>query len=213
MSDSSVLIVTGLKDAGLNCVCQVLEALGVQVAGGKTPDLSLPMREQMREKVKRWYPRGSYITPEMLNGIKDSTALKGKAIKLLLPGLVKSVEVESKIIFCVRSPISIRLSRRKYRGIDIPIKNIKREYEAFEQWLSNCGRDLIVVDHEELRQEPATQVCRLANFLGRSANEEAIGSVDQDEKGVVLRWSEKDEAEGKEADTVYANVIKLFYKE
>lgn len=133
MRDDLITVVTGEPRSGTSMQMQSLHLLGVPVAGkeflvvdGKLDRSTAPdeFKEAAKEHHDRMNPRGFYEVPGVvMRGIRDITAWKGKAIKIVTPGIWPRTEqngielgtpseLVDKYIFCVRHPRQIAKSQQ-----------------------------------------------------------------------------------------------------
>jgi hypothetical protein len=120
MENDFITIVSGEPRSGTSLMMQTLGLLGLDIAGHK---LSIDRKGRKRtERAQYLNPKGFYEIPGVVMRGFDAEKLgdyKGKAIKLITPGMVRTMKDEkvrehvNKIIFCLRHPKEIALSQRK----------------------------------------------------------------------------------------------------
>jgi Sulfotransferase domain len=151
--------------------------------------------------------------------IPDSTALSSRAMKRIpRPRLVKSHEYfdprYKRVIYLVRDPRDVVMSlynfRRKYRYVDdsYPIEKYVAERfingdrdvswgEHVGSWLATRARHsgFLLVRYEELRRDPASELRRVAGFLGIDATADRVTLAIERSEADRLRKLEKVEHE------------------
>ena len=165
--------------------------------------------------------------------IPDATALSSKALKRVRsPRIIKSHEYfeprYNKVIYLVRDPRDVALSlynfRRKYRSVvdTYPVERYIAERflpgDLDVPWNEHVGSWLgarknhpgfLLVRYEDLRQEPARELQRIAAFLGVVANAQALAQAVEKSAAKRMRELEKVEQDqwittkGKRADVPF----------
>jgi Sulfotransferase domain len=165
--------------------------------------------------------------------IPDATALSSKQLKRVAsPRFIKSHEYFDpryrKVIYLVRDPRDVALSlynfRRKYLSVgdDYPVERYVAERflpgDLDVPWNEHVGSWLgarrehpgfLLIRYEDLRQDPARELGRVASFLGRAADASALAQAVEKSSAQRMRDLEKAEHEqwvttkGKRADVPF----------
>jgi hypothetical protein len=179
------------------------------------------------------YPEQPVTFANIETIIPDATALSSRKLKgVPRPRLIKTHEYFEpryrKVIYLVRDPRDVVLSlynfRRKYRSVDdsYPIEQYVAERflpgdldvswgEHVGSWLGTRMNhpDFLLVRYEDLLQDPARELSRLASFLRIAANTESLTQAIERSSANRLRQLEKVEHEawvttkGKRADVPF----------
>jgi hypothetical protein len=155
---------------------QTLKLLGVPVAGAKFPARELPVLN----------PRGFYEldTVTMFHGVHDYR-YKGMAVKLLGLGLNKTDKtLISKVILSERSILDCQESLMKSFRHFLPKATMDMAFKAYDIFnesinifLEENNTPVLRVELENLKEDPETDVERIADFAGVKTNTEAIDNI------------------------------------
>lgn len=176
-----VTIVSGLPRSGTSMMMKMLEAGGI-----------LPLTDELRAADKD-NPKGYYEFERVKQLDKGDTAwlplARGKAVKVISFLLQYLPPGETyKVVFLRRNLDEILASQRKMiinRGEDPNQMDdeqvaamFSRHIELVEKWLARQPHvDTLYIPYNDMMAAPATEIARVARFLGRPLDEAAMAQV------------------------------------
>jgi len=205
---------------------QTLGLLGLNIAGNKK---ALNNKGTKRsERAQYLNPKGFYEIPgTVMKGIKteDLDKYKGKVIKIITPGMVKTLQSDEgkaalgKLIFCMRHPKEIAVSQRKlasavevagddgWKYLPEVLPASPTRYVKAISWLvlwvqkhKEIWENAFRVDYEHMLTNPAQAIQEIIDFLEIIPTEEqvqeAIGNIDTSLYRSLTDSIEWEDAEG-----------------
>lgn len=176
MEDLTKIIVAGEPRSGTSLMCQLMQGLGLTVAGLKFGETNIKDRNPKGFWEVPWVVTFG-ITEEIIRGEVpvsedwDRIPIEEDVIKLTTTALLRSeLHLIKKVIYCIRDPREVIASQRGQ-------KNYPGDREAWYQYCRNLntllnevtpwGWDNLfhVVNYGDLIFNPCKEVKRICNFL------------------------------------------------
>ena len=175
-----IIVVSGLPRSGTSLMMQMLDAAGVDIFsdGIRKPDENNPKGYFEHEKVKQLIKNQQWLV--------DAT---GKAVKIVVPLLYKLPKLfKYKVIFMLRDINEVVESQHRMLVRDGKIKEehfavglnetYQKYLERLKPWcLKNKNVEILMVDYRETIDNPIETAERIAVFLGKSLDVEAMKSI------------------------------------
>lgn len=180
MERNVITIVSGLPRSGTSMMMKMLEAGGMELLtdGIRAPDADNPKGYYEFERVKQIEHDKAWL--------EDA---RGKAVKMIA-ALLRHLppEYDYEVIFMRRNIAEVLASQRRMlvrrgEGTDtVPDERMAelfgRHVEQVEGWLAQqANMAVLYVDHGDVLQDAGNQAQRVAEFLSRTLDVQAMASV------------------------------------
>jgi hypothetical protein len=199
-------IVTGEPRSGTSLMMRIVDSLGIEITGEQQPG-EKRKSEKRQERAEYLNPEGFWEIPGIVSrGIRteEQTEEYGdKTIKIITSGLSHTVKPAidkiDKIIFCLRDPREIAYSQQKlvsnvevHDGKEWVYSTEKTKIDLGKYILSVGGYILkstndpdlwnktLVVEYENLLNNPENQIRRISDFLEVDYNPETKNIIRKD---------------------------------
>lgn len=210
-----MLIVSGAGRSYTSLTMQIMESLGLPIAGHKWVN---------PERHKKFNKNGIYEIPnEVIYGVKDDK-YQNMVIKLVLRALYPNEENQFKgthpvllkksmILVCLRKPIEVSYSGSKIAELDQITPNYFHwEWSNFLIWLSKNRwlMDYMVIldtnDYFTKPKETITQIANMLNIHDENKIKAAIGRIQPNEVPPLV-WPEAHKKNGEYVDELYSYLL------
>ncbi len=175
-----IIVVSGLPRSGTSLMMQMLDAAGVAIFsdGIRKPDENNPKGYFEHEKVKQLIKNQQWLV--------DAT---GKAVKIVVPLLYKLPKLfKYKVIFMLRDINEVVESQHRMLVRDGKIKEehfalgLNETYlkylDRLKPWCTqNKNVEILMIDYRETIDNPMETAEKIAVFLGKSLDVEAMKSI------------------------------------